>query len=521
MNGRAGDWSAHQLAEFLALVASLPDADTARARGVERVAEILEAEVAALVTDTAVLASVGFASGAVPVADLVELACHPRSCRTTDVPWNGTSCVAYAGLDDSEGARLLVVRAGGEGCSPAELNLLRTMARALAQTLRMLGLLDAERAARASLTERQHLLERLSRIQRSISHRLPLGETLDAITAGAAELIGDEIVGLRLTRADDPARYELASHHGLSPEMLERMRTGPVGQGAGGRAIVEDRLVVVEDYQHAENMIPLLVEDRLTAAMAAPVHENGRVIGSLVVASHRPGRRYSPSEREVLLAFAEHASIALTDSKNYGSMLEAHRAKDAFLAMVTHELKTPLTVIMSALQTLRARGVSLPDDLREELFATAITRGRSLESLIEHLLRGARAEPAGASQTVDLGLLVTSTVSGYAHQHRVHVDPLPAVPVEVDLAAFRDTLTILLDVVSGESGEVVVSAEASCYGTSVRAARRGGPAVAETRGTDMTLYVASRLAESMGGSVEAGADAYVLRLPAPTALVVA
>jgi diguanylate cyclase (GGDEF)-like protein len=51
--------------------------------------------------------------------------------------------------------------------------------------------------------------------------------------------------------------------------------------------------------------------------MAAPVHENGDPVGSLTVASFRPGRGYSQTEQDVLSAFAEHASLALTDARNF------------------------------------------------------------------------------------------------------------------------------------------------------------------------------------------------------------
>jgi diguanylate cyclase (GGDEF)-like protein len=51
--------------------------------------------------------------------------------------------------------------------------------------------------------------------------------------------------------------------------------------------------------------------------MAAPVHENGVPVGSLTVASFRPGRAYSQAEQDVLSAFAEHASLALTDARNF------------------------------------------------------------------------------------------------------------------------------------------------------------------------------------------------------------
>jgi diguanylate cyclase (GGDEF)-like protein len=44
------------------------------------------------------------------------------------------------------------------------------------------------------------------------------------------------------------------------------------------------------------------------------VHRQGRVVGSLTVASLQPGRGYQEAERDAVLAFAEHASIALTDA---------------------------------------------------------------------------------------------------------------------------------------------------------------------------------------------------------------
>jgi diguanylate cyclase (GGDEF)-like protein len=60
---------------------------------------------------------------------------------------------------------------------------------------------------------------------------------------------------------------------------------------------------------------PALRDAGVHAAMAAPVREEGRVVGSIVVASRRPGRHHGPEDQEALLAFAEHASLALTDAR--------------------------------------------------------------------------------------------------------------------------------------------------------------------------------------------------------------
>jgi PAS domain S-box-containing protein len=64
--------------------------------------------------------------------------------------------------------------------------------------------------------------------------------------------------------------------------------------------------------------------------MAAPVYQEGQVVGSLVVASRIPGRRYHVSEQEALLSFAEHASLALTDA----ATIDALRRQTGLLALL-------------------------------------------------------------------------------------------------------------------------------------------------------------------------------------------
>jgi diguanylate cyclase (GGDEF)-like protein len=55
--------------------------------------------------------------------------------------------------------------------------------------------------------------------------------------------------------------------------------------------------------------------------MGAPVHERGTVVGSLTVATYERGRTFTDDEQATLLAFAEHASLALMDAKTVGTMM--------------------------------------------------------------------------------------------------------------------------------------------------------------------------------------------------------
>jgi diguanylate cyclase (GGDEF)-like protein len=325
-------WSTQQLVEFLAAVSSLRDEEGATRIGVERAAEALEAEVGALVRDGEVVTSIGFPTGKTPADVLVQVAEGKRN--GLELPGLGVLATAVVSVEEGSDDAIVLARSA-EAFSADELNLLRGMARVLALTLRLLRFLDRERSLRAiserqatenanlleSLQERQTLLEKSAAIQRAITRRAPLQEVLDAITSAASELLGDEVVGLRLVDQDDPSSMVAAATNGVTPELRRLIERGRVGEGAGGRAIAEDRLVIIEDYEHDANAIPGFVEHGLQAAMAAPVHEKDAVVGSLTVASYRQGRTYGAAEQEMVLAFAEHASLALMDAKTVDAMV--------------------------------------------------------------------------------------------------------------------------------------------------------------------------------------------------------
>lgn len=387
----------------------------------------------------------------------------------------------------------------------------------------------------AALVERNELLNRLSKIQRSISHRAPLQDVLDAITTGASDLLVDEVVGLRLTDPDDPQWTILRSAAGLDPEMTEQLRRGRVGEGVGGRAIAENELVIVYDYETTPGMIQPLAEAHLQAAMAAPVHERGQVVGSLVVASYEKGRRYSKAEQDILLAFADHVSLALTDAKTVQALREAQQAKDMFFAMASHELKTPLTVIMGTLRTIEKHHEALTGHVRGEMLSSAYARGRELKDLIDKMLQGARAELAGTKRQVFLPDLVRDAVKGFDEQ-RVRVGDIPRTSVETDDAAVRDLVGVFLENAfahAPQDTEIAVETELLEGHAAITVSNDGqlpdgldpqdlfqpftrGVDVAPT-GVGLGLYIASRLAEAIDGQIDVesnnGTVSFTLRFP--------
>jgi diguanylate cyclase (GGDEF)-like protein len=308
MSGGGESWSTQQLTEFLALVSSFTDERSATRGAVERAAEVVEAEVAAVIRGGAVAVAIGYPPDALPEDELLRLAAEPHIGQLTGL---GPCRVSVAEIEGEEPGQLLVARAGAESFTREERDLLRGMARVLVMTLRMLA--------------RQQLLERLSTLQRMIVRRVDSQEVLQAVVAGVAELIGDDLVSLRLLDPHDPGAAVLVASVGFDPVLraqVERTRVGE--QGLGGYAIAEDRLIVFGAQSPTERPMPALTATDVRAAMAVPVREEGRVVGSLVVSSRRDGRHYSADDQGVLLAFAEHASLALTDAKMVREAL--HRA---------------------------------------------------------------------------------------------------------------------------------------------------------------------------------------------------
>ena len=251
----SGSLDIAQLIEVLATVSSFTDEAEAVQGAVERSAQALEAEVAAVVSGGVVAASVGFPSGAVPEPELVDVALRRRvgldvvgvgACHTVTAPLGG------------ERTGYLVLARHRRPFSVEEQNLVRGMARVLELTLTMLRTLAAEHAMRrrsdaqaaenaalnASLRHRQRLLEHLFDIQRAITRRRPLAQVLDMVTVAARDMLDGDMVVLWLRDGQDADQARIASSVGLPAEVYGLPPVRLAEAGAAGDAMRTNSLVI-------------------------------------------------------------------------------------------------------------------------------------------------------------------------------------------------------------------------------------------------------------------------------------
>lgn len=102
------EWAAQKLAEFLAAVSAYTSEPAAALGAVERVAEALDAEVAAIVEGGELVAAIGYPAGEAPVAELDAVARGTRHELT--VPGSGLCSATVVVLEHPPGARLVVAR---------------------------------------------------------------------------------------------------------------------------------------------------------------------------------------------------------------------------------------------------------------------------------------------------------------------------------------------------------------------------------------------------------------------------
>jgi PAS domain S-box-containing protein len=139
-----------------------------------------------------------------------------------------------------------------------------------------------------------------------------------------------------------------------------------------------------------EEQLSLLRKLGAQSIMAAPLMTRGKLIGIWVVGSSYARHRFGSFEEKVFRALSERVSIALDNALLFEEARKANDLKSAFLANISHEIRSPLASILGFSELLRDEDL-LPQE-RNSYLEVIHRNGQQLEAVINDILDLSKVE---------------------------------------------------------------------------------------------------------------------------------
>jgi signal transduction histidine kinase len=291
---------------------------------------------------------------------------------------------------------------------------------------------------------------RLYEAERTARRRI---EYVQAVTdAALAHLELDDLLSVLLPRIRDILQADTCAFLLLdeeTDELVARAALGieeeveagvriPVGGGFAGTVAATKRPIVIDDLATFKVLNPILREKGIESMLGVPLLVAGEAIGVMHVGSLVP-RHFTSDDVELLQLVAQRFAIAIERAQLHEQTRQFDAMKLNFVAIASHELRTPAAAVYGALATIVNR-TQLPFDTREQLVVMAYEQSDRLRRLIEQLLDlsrlDARSIPVSPRPIVVGGVLESIVFDAVPDGPDVELD------VPEDLAAVADPVVL-------------------------------------------------------------------------------
>ncbi|MEO8177900.1 MAG: ATP-binding protein [Deltaproteobacteria bacterium] len=195
------------------------------------------------------------------------------------------------------------------------------------------------------------------------------------------------------------------------------------------KALLQGQPVLLQDVSdaqlrassHSEEHLAVMRSLHIRSFMSVPLQARGRILGSISLATGKSKRRYGATDLAVATDLARRCSLAVDNARLYAQAQRAISARDQFLAIASHELKTPLTALQLQLYTLERKAGDIARDAGARKWLDsklAVLRRQSvrLERLVDELLDVtalARGRLSVAPESLDLAELAQAVIGEF------------------------------------------------------------------------------------------------------------
>ncbi|HKS22976.1 MAG TPA: ATP-binding protein [Thermoanaerobaculia bacterium] len=136
---------------------------------------------------------------------------------------------------------------------------------------------------------------------------------------------------------------------------------------------------------------PVVEQLGLASFMVVPLSAGNRIVGALSIMSSDAARLYDDADLALALELGQRAGYAIENARLYRQAQDANRAKDEFLATLSHELRTPMTATLGWATMLRMGEIAPPE----------------FHLAVETIERSTRAQAKLIDEILDVSRIVT------------------------------------------------------------------------------------------------------------------
>jgi signal transduction histidine kinase len=274
--------------------------------------------------------------------------------------------------------------------------------------------LDAERRARAAAERHADRMQRLARVAAALSRAATAKDVAEVIVQEAKETIGADSGGVWLLDDEGTLRLLALVPAALPGGLRERFLTFPVdcenplclAVRLGEPVWIESWGDYAQRFPESEARVRAAPDPKPTAFGCLPLRFEHETLGGIAFSFFRP-HQFDAEDRAFISLLAQHCTQGMERARLYERALEAIRARDDFLSVAGHELRTPLGALV--LQTEYMLGAVEPFTAVRERSVPVLRSVRRLAKLADELLDVARIRAGRLRlelESVELGALV-------------------------------------------------------------------------------------------------------------------
>ncbi|MBM2824555.1 MAG: hypothetical protein HW402_219 [Dehalococcoidales bacterium] len=327
------------------------------------------------------------------------------------------------------------------------------------------------------LEQRTRELASLLSVAEILTSAFALPDQLKAVLAKAVEIIPGADGGALLLQGVNQDGLFIEFSGGLEREAFSPILSPVTGDAVSGE------INKPADKEHNDSVAGVVAgflqsevwRSRVQSYIYADISHQNQNAGSIIIASFREGQVFFPSDNRLLQAIADYITIAIEraqltkEAEKARALSETDRLRSQFISSVSHELRSPLTLIKGYSTSLLRQDVSWDKQTEREFLQIIDERTDELRDLIDKLLQSAKLE-AGALKLEkepvlmpQLARRVVEDAELRAKKHQLTLRFPSSFPVvEADLRCMEQVLRNLVQNAikySREGGEIIIAGE--------------------------------------------------------------